>query len=229
VIHTLWAVTQVSRRRTRVSRLQDVPPRRDGLEPAAAVYLIAYAYRTEVLRATFNETTARKALTEDLSNTLTSNECLGRRCHPAIRKSYGEAMTVIRIDRRRPVLFVSRDIDTQDMYVFALRAERIPALSVSACQDAVALARQTDISVVVFDVERPADWDAVSELRRELPADVPIVVLTGWVRTDGGNRALARQLGCSGFLAKPVPPSVMIDVVQRATAGCPWTEYVSDI
>ena len=119
-------------------------------------------------------------------------------------------MTVIRINRRRPVLLVSRDVDTQDMYVFALRAERIPAVSVSAFQDAVALARQTDISVVLFDVERPADWDAVSELRRELPADVPIVVLTGWVRTDGANRALAKELGCSGFLAKPVPPPVMI-------------------
>jgi FixJ family two-component response regulator len=40
---------------------------------------------------------------------------------------------------------------------------------------------------------------------------------------------LARKLGCSGFLAKPVPPSVMIDVLQRATGGCPWTEYVSEI
>ena len=138
-------------------------------------------------------------------------------------------MTVIRINRRRPVVLVSRDVDTQDMYVIALRAERIPALSVSGFQEAVALARQTDISVVLFDVERPEDWDSVSELRRELPADVPIVVLTGWVRTDGGNRALARTLGCSGFLAKPVPPPVMIDVLQRATAGCPWTEYVSEI
>ena len=138
-------------------------------------------------------------------------------------------MTVIRINRRRPVVLVSRDVDTQDMYVIALRGERIPALSVSGFQDVAALARQTDISVVLFDVERPADWDSVGELRRALPADVPIVVLTGWVRPDGGNRALARKLGCSGFLAKPVPPSVMIDVLQRATGGCPWTEYVSEI
>jgi CheY-like chemotaxis protein len=139
------------------------------------------------------------------------------------------AMPVIRINRRRPVLLVSGDVDTQDVYVIALRAERIPALSVSGLPDAVALARQTDISVVLFDVERPADWDAVGELRRQLPAEVPIVVLTGWVRTDGRNCALARKLGCSGFLAKPVPPPVMIDVVQRATGGSPWTEYAGDM
>jgi two-component system cell cycle response regulator DivK len=149
-----------------------------------------------------------------------------REIHPECHR---EAMTVTRINRRRPVLLVSRDVDTQDMYVIALRAERIPALSVSGCRDAVAVARQMDIAVVLFDVERPADWESVSELRRELPADVPIVILTGWVRTDGENRVLARKLGCSGFLAKPVPPPVMIDVLHRATAGCPWTEYVSEI
>jgi CheY-like chemotaxis protein len=138
-------------------------------------------------------------------------------------------MTVIRRNRRRPVLLVSRDVDTQDMYVFALRGARIPALSVSGVHEAVAVARQTDIAVVLFDVERPPDWDSVRELRRELPADVPIVILTGWVRTDGEYRALARKLGCSGFLAKPVPPPIMIDALQRATAGRPWTEYMSGI
>jgi CheY-like chemotaxis protein len=129
-------------------------------------------------------------------------------------------MTVLRLYRRRPVLLVSRDVD-----VLALRAERIPALSVDGFQDALALARQTDISVVLFGVERPADW----KVRRELPADVPIVVLTGWVRGDGANRALARQIGCAGFLAKPVPPPVMIEVLQRATEGCLWTEYVGGV
>jgi DNA-binding response OmpR family regulator len=138
-------------------------------------------------------------------------------------------MTVFQTNRRRPVLIVSRDVDTQDLYVLTLRTERAPALSVSGFQDAVALARQTDIAAVLFDVERPADWDSVSELRRELPADVPIVVLTGLLRSDGANRALARKIGCAGFLAKPVPPSVMIDVLQRATGGCPWTEYVAGI
>jgi DNA-binding response OmpR family regulator len=138
-------------------------------------------------------------------------------------------MTVLHLYRRRPVLLVSRDVDTQDVYVLALRAERIPALSVDGFQDAVALARQTDISVVLFDVERPEDWKSVTELRRELPADVPIVVLTGWVRVDGGNRVLARKIGCAGFLAKPVPPPVMIEVLQRATEGCLWTEYVGGV
>jgi DNA-binding response OmpR family regulator len=138
-------------------------------------------------------------------------------------------MTVLQLYRRRSVLLISRDVDTQDMYVLALRAERIPALSVDGFQDAVGLARQTDISVVLFDVERPADWDSVTELRRELPADVPIVVLTGWVRGDGANRALARRIGCAGFLAKPVPPPVVIEVLQRATDGCLWTEYIGEI
>ena len=138
-------------------------------------------------------------------------------------------MTTPGTSRRLPVLLVSRDLETQDLYVLVLRLERIPVLGVSSCDDALALVRQTDVSAVLFDVERPSDWESVTQLRREVPAAVPIVVLTGWVRSDGANRSLAQTIGCAGFLAKPVPPDAIVDVLQRTIGGCRWAEYVEGI
>ena len=127
---------------------------------------------------------------------------------------------------RGPVLVVSREFDTQDLCVRILRAERIPALAVDSAADAIALGRQTALSSVLFDVERRDDWSAVDDVRRQMPRGVPVVVLTGWVRRDGANRRLARRLGCAGFLAKPIPPPLMIEAMRLAASGSTWIEYV---
>jgi DNA-binding response OmpR family regulator len=125
-----------------------------------------------------------------------------------------------------PVLVVSREFDTQDLCVRILRSERIAALSTDSAADAIAIGRRSAISSVLFDVEYPDDWNGIDELCRQLPPTVPVVVLTGWVRGDGANRALARRLGCAGFLAKPIPPPLMVEAMRRVASGSTWIEYL---
>jgi CheY-like chemotaxis protein len=129
---------------------------------------------------------------------------------------------------RIPVLIVSSDLETQDLCVMAFRVDRVPAWGVSTSQEALTLARRTGLSAVLFDVERSDHWTAAEDLRRQLSSEIPVVILTGWIRSDGANRRRARAIGCAGFLAKPVPPPVIISALKRAASGCPWIEYVAD-
>jgi CheY-like chemotaxis protein len=141
-----------------------------------------------------------------------------RRCHAGLLGVMPE---------RASVLIVSQDLDLQDAYVLILRAEGVPALGAGSCEEAIALVRRRQVCAVLFDVDRRDDWHALHRLRSHIARSVPIIVLSGWVSGDRSYCRLARRLGCAGFLAKPCPPAVIVEVVLRAAIGALWTEYVA--
>lgn len=126
----------------------------------------------------------------------------------------------------RSFLIVSRNLGVQDACVRLLRSERAPALGVSTQEEAVRLASVAPAAAVLFDVERGEDWMSLARLRHDLPRDVPIVALCGWLAGDRIYRNLARDLGCAGFVANTAPVSLVLRALQRAAGGSPWSEYV---
>lgn len=118
----------------------------------------------------------------------------------------------------RPALLVSRNVDVVDLYVLALRAARVPLLSVGEIDEAVQLVRDRAVTAVVVDVADPGiDWEVCRLLRSQLPEQVPLVVLTGWIDADA--RRQASDIGCAAFVAKPASPDRLRDVIRRTRAG----------
>ena len=123
-------------------------------------------------------------------------------------------------------LIVSRDEDLLDLYVELLRAERLPVIGVSTCEEAVCVTDIVPCGAALFDVDGRDDWASLARLRKELSAQVPIVALSGWLAADRTYRSLARDLGCAGFVAKPAAADLVIRALQRAAVGSPWSEHV---
>lgn len=121
-------------------------------------------------------------------------------------------------DRRRPVLIVSANPDTVDLYVLSLRSERNAVTSVASAVEALPLVRDRKVSAVVVDVANPkVDWQACRQLMEAAENNLPLVVLTGWL--DQAARLEAFDLGCAAFVAKPASPDRLRDVLQRTRAG----------
>ena len=127
---------------------------------------------------------------------------------------------------RRLFLIVSRSPDVQDMYVTLLRSQRLPAVGVDTCEDAVAITHLVRFGAALFDVDRRDDWTVLAYLRKTLSPEVPIVALSGWLTGDRTFQDLARDLGCAGFVAKPAAADLVVRALQRAAAGRSWSEYV---
>jgi CheY-like chemotaxis protein len=123
-------------------------------------------------------------------------------------------------------LVIARNLDVQDLYVLSMRARRLSVLGVNTCEDAVQAFRLALVGAVLFDVESRHDWESLAHLRKDLSREVPIVVLSGWLAADRTYRDVARELGCSGFVAKPASPALIARALQRAAGGSPWSEYL---
>jgi CheY-like chemotaxis protein len=121
--------------------------------------------------------------------------------------------------RVAPVLILSADPDTQDLYVAALRSRRRPVYGVCNAQEAVALAGVRPGAIVV-DVRSEPEWEQIDQLRESGPMRrVPIVVVTGFVLHDGRFRRRAASSGCAAFLAKPSLPDVVEHTIDRVMRG----------
>jgi CheY-like chemotaxis protein len=129
--------------------------------------------------------------------------------------------------QRPPVLIVSGHVGAQDVYVRFLRDLRIPVVGVDTVDEASLALRHFPVRAALFDVVRPADWDACRRLRDRLPTSIPVLVLSGTGSADGDGRRLAQRIGCSGLLAKPCPPEILVSALDRATVGESWTEFAS--
>ena len=123
-------------------------------------------------------------------------------------------------------LIISRNVHLQDMYVELLRSQRVPAIGVNTCEEAIGATDFVTLGAALFDVDCPDDWAVLARLRKELSPEVPIVALSGWLTADRTYRNLARHLGCAGFVAKPAAADLVIRALQSAAVDSSWSEYV---
>lgn len=111
------------------------------------------------------------------------------------------------------VLLVSRDSDFIGIYQFTLRES---GFSVTSCVDFDASGLPASAAVVIVDVLAPEDWQIVGHLSE---AQIPTIVVTGFIGLGRWYRDHAIQLGAAAFVLKPVWWGVLNDVIVRVLRG----------
>src|SRR3982750_3203277 len=106
----------------------------------------------------------------------------------------------------RPVILVVEDNQANQMLARAvLELDGFEVRVAGSAEEARAELRASTPSLILMDVQLPGE-DGLS-LTRELKADpstasIPVVALTA--HAMAGDRALAVQAGCRGYIAKPI-------------------------
>lgn len=119
-----------------------------------------------------------------------------------------------------PILIVSSDLETQELYLAALRSGRRAAYATSTCDQAITLACERSVGAIVVDIRLANDWDMCVELgQNDCTKGVPVVALSGYVAADRRFRRRSSQAGCAAFVAKPVLPAGLDAVIDRVMAG----------
>jgi len=115
------------------------------------------------------------------------------------------------------VLIIEDTMDVANIILLVLRRMPINTVHVTNGPDAIAQAKQHTPDLIILDIGLPGidGWE-VLDVMYENPklADVPVVVITAY--SDAENRQTGKLYGVFAYLAKPVTPQQLRDVVERA-------------
>lgn len=87
-------------------------------------------------------------------------------------------------------------------------------------EEGVARARADKPDLILMDVSLPKmdGWEATRRIKAdEDTRDIPIIAVTAHALDD--DREKAREVGCDGYLAKPVAPRRVVEEVERFIGG----------
>jgi PAS domain S-box-containing protein len=120
------------------------------------------------------------------------------------------------------VLVVEDNPTTLKMLTVALRTAEFDVMAAADGEAALALARERPPDVVIQDLVLP-DMDGFELLRRlrTLPGSesVPVLALSGFLARM--EEARDRHLGFTAFVAKPIEPSRLVEIVHRCLPRSP--------
>jgi two-component system cell cycle response regulator DivK len=114
------------------------------------------------------------------------------------------------------VLLVEDDPDNRAIYRTILEHFNYAVLEASDGETAIRMAHEAMPDVILMDVSIPVidGWEATRRLKGDpATASIPIVALTA--HALDADRATAEDVGCDGFLAKPVAPKRVVEEVDR--------------
>jgi CheY-like chemotaxis protein len=114
------------------------------------------------------------------------------------------------------LLLVEDNEDNRIIYSTVLRHLGYQVLEAQDGVQAVALARSEHPDLILMDISIPHidGWEATRQLKGdEATAGIPIVALTAHALPE--DRERAREVGCDGYLTKPVEPTRVIEEVRR--------------
>ena len=124
------------------------------------------------------------------------------------------------------VLVVDDNADARNSIAMLLEMEGFAVIVAANGREAVELQRRAPVDVVLTDIFMPEKdgIETIQEIRAANPS-VQIAVMSG---SQGARletlRVVARELGVSRFLVKPIEPRVLIDTVKELArapaAGC---------
>jgi CheY-like chemotaxis protein len=117
---------------------------------------------------------------------------------------------------RGPILLVEDDADTRLAYRILLEHAGWSVDEAGDGEQALRMINGTLPSAVVVDISIPGvdGWEMTRRLKLdERTRDVPVLLVTG--HTLDEDRQRARDLGCAGYLVKPVLPSQLVEEVER--------------
>ncbi|MGB7924882.1 MAG: response regulator [Pyrinomonadaceae bacterium] len=131
----------------------------------------------------------------------------------------GESVTeeTFEATERKPCALIVDDApDVVEMLAILLRHYGYQVTTAASAPDALTAARAESFDVIVSDIGMPGmnGYDLALALR-ELPAyeSVPMIALTGFAMYGDRDRALAA--GFNAFLAKPINPPALIELIER--------------
>lgn len=82
--------------------------------------------------------------------------------------------------------------------------------------EVMALAGKERPSVILMDISLPGmdGWTATEQLKNNPgTADIPVIAITAHALSE--DREKAREVGCDGYLSKPVEPRRVLEEVER--------------
>lgn len=106
--------------------------------------------------------------------------------------------------------------DNRAIYRLILEHYGYRVLEATDGEEGVRLAREEHPGVILMDISIPKidGWEATRILKAdERTRNIPIVALTAHARAT--DRAKATEVGCDGYLAKPVEPRRVAAEVER--------------
>ena len=116
----------------------------------------------------------------------------------------------------RTILLVEDHEDNRIVYRTILEHVGYTVLLAGDGPEGVRLAREQRPDLILMDVSIPLmdGWTATSVLKANPEtASIPIVALTA--HALAGDRERAKEVGCDGYLAKPVEPRRVLEEVRR--------------
>lgn len=119
-------------------------------------------------------------------------------------------------DTPKTVLLVEDNEDNRIIYATALRYAGYLVLEAITGTDGVRQARDGRPDLILMDISVPEldGWEATTLLKSDaLTRHIPIIAVTAHALPGDEERSLAA--GCDGYLAKPLPPAMLIAEVDR--------------
>jgi CheY-like chemotaxis protein len=118
------------------------------------------------------------------------------------------------------VLVVDDSVSVRRVVSQMLERAGFQVLTANDGADALDRVRDTDVDAVVTDLEMPRvnGYDLIRDLRRRpRTRALPIVVLT--TRAGGKHLELARGLGATSYVTKPVDEQALVGLIDDVTGA----------
>jgi two-component system, cell cycle response regulator DivK len=117
---------------------------------------------------------------------------------------------------QKTVLLVEDNEDNRIIYATALRYAGYEVLEATTGTEGVYMARTNRPDLVLMDISVPEldGWEATTILKADpTTSHIPIIAVTAHALPGDRERSLA--VGCDGYLAKPIPPAMLLAEVDR--------------
>ncbi|CAN5737540.1 response regulator [soil metagenome] len=114
------------------------------------------------------------------------------------------------------ILLVEDNEDNQTVYRTILEHYGYEVLAAYDGESGVQLARERKPDLILMDISIPLlnGWDATRLLKGDAEtSDIRIIALTA--HALAADRVMAEEVGCDGYLAKPVEPRRVVEEVQK--------------
>jgi DNA-binding NarL/FixJ family response regulator len=120
---------------------------------------------------------------------------------------------------RRLVLIADQDDEERAALARLLECAGFNVVEVASGDDALALAEEGGLSLVILEVPLPrmSGYEVCRSLREERGKDIPVLFLSG-ARTESYDRVAGLSLGADDYLVKPYAPDELLARVRRLVA-----------
>jgi DNA-binding response OmpR family regulator len=126
--------------------------------------------------------------------------------------------------RKKPaskkILVIDDENDLRQFSVWVMEAEGYLALQAADGAAGIKIARQEHPDLILLDIRLPdrSGWEILAELKKSPQLnDIPVVIFTA--SADTVFKGIARDMGASDYLIKPVSAEILRESVQRVLSG----------